>query len=46
MTIPADLALGAGDRFVEVCIGLAVPGRPIRSFSSTVMWQDRGAQST
>jgi hypothetical protein len=26
---PADLALGAGGRLVEACIGLAVPGRQI-----------------
>src|SRR5215216_5955514 len=26
-----DLALGAGNRLLEVCISLAVPGRPIRS---------------
>ena len=31
MTIPPDLALEAGGRLVEACIGLAVPGRPIRS---------------
>jgi hypothetical protein len=29
MTALADLALGAGGRLVDACIGLAVPGRPI-----------------
>jgi hypothetical protein len=35
-----DLALGAGGRLVEACIGLAVPGRPIRSLVA----EDRSAE--
>jgi hypothetical protein len=31
VTAAPDLALGAGDQFVEACVGLAVPGRPILS---------------
>jgi hypothetical protein len=36
----ADLALGAGGRLVEACIGLAVPGRPIRPLVA----EDRSAE--
>jgi hypothetical protein len=33
VTAAPDLALGAGDQFVEACVGLAVPGRPIGPWS-------------
>jgi hypothetical protein len=35
-----DLALGAGGRLVDACIGLAVPGRPIRPLVA----EDRSAE--